>query len=92
MADKQWSEKAKYYRFIGKSFNGFDDNGERKEFRSGDKVKLEPDQFESFSDQFEELKSKGEDSAPKADETKPGDGSKGAGAGASANSTNSAKV
>lgn len=117
MAVKEEVKKVerKLYRLIFGKHTGFDEDGNAKSFRQGDKVALSEGEYEAFKDKFEPVKGGNADKeaasapnvtptqpqqdskdpaptdkAPKAEETKPSDGAKGAGA--AANSSNTAKV
>lgn len=77
MAEKEplhtWSKNAKEYRLVGRQHSGYSKDGmTREEFKTGDKVMLEPHEYEAFGDKFEPLKQNDEPAEePKAQTTKP---------------------
>lgn len=55
------AKATKKYKLIGRDHDGFDENGERKRFETGDMVPLTDTQYEAFKDKFEDPKSKNDE-------------------------------
>lgn len=65
MADKK--PKTKLYRLTGRQHAGFDDDGNVKNFNTGDKVPLTESQYEAFKDKFEPLNAKDDEEEGQGD-------------------------
>lgn len=105
MADKKDGPKTKNYVLKTGKHSGRDEDGNIVDYLPGDEVPLTDTAYEAFKDKFEAPKSntrksdkeglapgetKTTPTEPKAEESKPSDGK--TGAGAAANSTNTAKI
>lgn len=68
MAKEPVKVKTKLYTLVGRSHEGFDEDGMTKTFVTGDKVALTDSQFEAFKDKFD---SKGKEEDKIESPTKP---------------------